>query len=201
MVQIRVSGWGEATSAPDEASFSFRCQGAGVDAQVALAQATEAASAVLERLDELGVAERRRGVQNATVHPRVRWVQDREVREGWDANATVECTIDDAAEAFELLDRTSTLERVSIHGPQWRIRPDNPAHDLARRRAVEDARTRAESYASAAGVEIGALLELIEGGSPSPAPMMRGMAMAEAAPLEAADQIVHAAVTMVFEAI
>lgn len=200
MVQIRVTGSGQATSAPDEAAFSFQCHGAGADAATALSSATAAASAVLERLDALGVPSDRRGVQRTNVHPRVRWVNDREVREGWEAHAAVDCSIADAADAFELLDQISMLEDVGINGPQWRVLPTNGAHDTARQRAVADGRARAQSYARAAGVELGELLELIEGGAGHPAPMMRSMAMAEAAPLEASEQTLHASVTLVFEA-
>lgn len=200
MVQIRVIGAGHATSAPDEAGFTFQCHGHGANAQEALAQATAFAAAVLQELDALGVPEERRGVQRTHVHPRTRWVDDREVREGWDAHATVECSVHDATMAFGLLEQTATLDGVSIAGPQWRIRPDNAAHHAARKEAVDHARGKAASFAAAAGLELGELHELIEGGASDRPQMRSAMAMAESAPLEAADQVVHASVTLVFDA-
>ena len=200
MVQIRVTGNGHATSEPDEAGFSFSCQGHGPEAQTALAQATETAAAVLEQLDALGVTEGRRGVQRAHVHPRTRWVQDRELREGWDAQANVECSITEPTQAFELIDRIARIERVSINGPQWRVHPENAAHDAARQLAVDAARMKAASYAEAAGLTLGALVELFEGGA-QPGPMgVGGRSFAESASLEAADQTVQATVTLVFDA-
>lgn len=200
MVQIRVTGSGNATSAPDEAVFQFSCQGSGADSSGALAQATQAAEAILGLLDSVGVPAEQRGVQRAQVHPRTRWVEDREVREGWDSHATVECTLSDSTSAFQLLEQATTIDRVAIHGPEWRIRADNPAHDTARQLAVADGRAKAQSYASAAGLTLGGLLELIEGGAGQARPMMHKMAMAESAPLEAADQSVQASVTLVYSA-
>ncbi len=200
MVQIRVSGSGNATSAPDEAVFQFNCQGSAADATGALSEATEAAEAILGLLDRVGVPSEQRGVQRAQVHPRTRWIEDREVREGWDAHATIECTLSDSTAAFELLEEATTIERVAIHGPEWRIRPDNPAHGTARQLAVDDGRAKAQSYAAAVGLTLGDLQELIEGGAGQARPMMRSMAMADSAPLEAADQSVHATVTLVYTA-
>ena len=200
MAQIRVTGTGHTSSAPDEALFTFSCAGHAGDAPAALAQATAAAQSVLALLERAGVDERRRGVQHARVHPRTRWVNDRELREGWDANAVVECTIDDAVAAFELLEMSAELSNVSVHGPQWRIRTDNPAHDASRRLAVEDACRKAQSFADAAGLVLGNLSELIEGGSSQSGPMMRAATMSESAPLEAADQDVRTSVTLVYEA-
>ncbi|MDW3177902.1 MAG: SIMPL domain-containing protein [Acidimicrobiia bacterium] len=200
MVQIRVAGSGQASSAPDEAAFQFRCQGFAPDASESLSQATLAAEAVLGLLDELGVPPELRGLQRARVHPRTRWDGDREVRDGWDARATVECTLSDATAAFELLEQATTIDRVSIHGPEWQVRPSNPAHDAARQLAVADGRMKAESYANAAGLTLGDLQELVEGGAQHGSPMMRSMGASEATSLEASDQIVHASVTLVFEA-
>lgn len=200
MVQIRVTGSGHETSAPDEAAFQFQCQGFALDAPGALSQATQAAESMLALLDDLGVPSEQRGLQRARVHPRTRWIEEREVRDGWDAHATVECTLSDATAAFELLEQATTVDRVAINGPEWRIRPDNPAHDVARQLAVDDGRIKAQSYAHAAGLSLGDLRELTEGGATHDRPMMRSMAMSEAASLEAADQVVHATVTLVFDA-
>lgn len=203
MAHIRVTGSGEASSAPDEASFHFHCRGHAADAPAALAQATAAAEAVLTLLDARGIAAEDRGVQRAHVHPRTRWVKDRERREGWDANASVRCTLADPEDAFALLEDAAEIDQVSISGPHWEIRQDNPAHDEARTAAVADARAKAASYAAAAGLELGPLVELIEGGAEAPMPMLRSMAMPEAAggaSLEPAHQSLHATVTLVYEA-
>lgn len=200
MVQIRVIGSGQATTAPDEAGFQFHCKGTAPEAPEALAKATTAAEDVVTVLDRLGVPTERRGVQRAHVHPRVRWVDDDEVRDGWDADVSVDCSIEDPAMAYEVLEEVAAVDGVSIQGPHWRIRRENPAHEAARHQAVNDGREKAQSYASAADLTLGDLLELVEGGADRGEPRMRHMAMAESASLEAADQVVNATVTLVFDA-
>ncbi len=204
MAEIRVTGQGRTTSAPDEATFTFGCQGRGSEANAALSQATDAAKSLVALLDDIGIPEDKRGVERARVHPRVLWRKDREVRDGWDANATVSCTISDPTAAFDLLEKATLLDHVSVQGPNWRIRPDNPAHEEARKLAVDDARMKAESYARAAGLTLGELMEIIESGSVQSAPMMRGLAAAGGAAaesLEPSEQSVYANITMVYHAL
>ena len=51
-----------------------------------------------------------------------------------------------------------------VSGPTWRLAPDNPARLEACRLAVEDARRRADAYAGALGVELGAVVAMAEAG-------------------------------------
>ena len=73
----------------------------------------------------------------------------------------------------------------------------------ARRDAVRDAAARAETLAGAAGVSLGPLQSLTEGGGDGgPAPIMRGAMMAEAAvPLAEGEIDITARVTLVYEII
>lgn len=198
MAEIRVSGTGVASSAPDEALFRFNCRGFGAEASDALATANAAAHGVIEVLDQMGVAPSRRGVQRARVHPRMRYHDNREEREGWDATTSVECTLDDVEIAFELLDAATEVPNVSVDGPNWQIRSDNPAHRVARTGAVEDARVKATSYADAAGLTLGELLEVIEGGAARGPRMRSAMLESSGASLDPSEQSVTAVVTLVY---
>ena len=198
MAEIRVSGTGVASSAPDEALFHFNCQGFAADASDALASATAAAQAVIDLLDQMGVAASQRGVQRARVHPRIRYHDNREEREGWDATMSVECTLDDVDIAFGLLDATTQVAHVSVDGPNWQIRSDNPAHATARQRAVDDAKVKAKSYSDAADLQLGELMELIEGGADRGVRIRSAMLESSVASLDPSEQSVSALVTLVY---
>jgi uncharacterized protein YggE len=74
-----------------------------------------------------------------------------------------------------------------VDGPRWEIRPENPAHDEARRQAMADARHRAEVYADSAGLSLGDVVEVVEVGAEQPGRTMRGVftsAMAYSATLD-----------------
>jgi uncharacterized protein YggE len=71
--------------------------------------------------------------------------------------------------------------------------------DEARRLAVADARTKAELYAEAAGVTLGDLVTLNEGGGGSSGPFMAEMSMARSAvPVAAGELDVSATVNVVY---
>ena len=198
MAEIRVSGTGVASSAPDEAVFHFNCQGFAAEASEALASANAAAQSVIAVLDRMDIAPSKRGVQRAQVHPRIRYHDNREVREGWDATTSVECTLDDVDSAFELLAATTEVAQVSVDGPNWQIRPDNPAHATARKRAVDDAKLKATSYADAADLALGELMELIEHGADRGVRMRSAMLESSPSSLDPSEQSVSAQVTLVY---
>jgi uncharacterized protein YggE len=68
-----------------------------------------------------------------------------------------------------------------VRNLRFGIEDRNPGLDQARKKAVEDARGRASTYAQAAGVQVGDVLRIDEGGSVSPrefamaAPMARSV--------------------------
>jgi len=77
-----------------------------------------------------------------------------------------------------------------------------PAEREARAAAVADARTRADTYAKAAGVSLGPVQSISEGsGSEPPRPMYRAMVMTadRSVPVAAGEQSVTADVSVVWE--
>jgi hypothetical protein len=98
----------------------------------------------------------------------------------------------------DVLDRVVAAGANEIGGISFSIGEPAPLLDEARKRAVADARRRAETYASAAGVRLGRLLRLDESGGfvPLPEPRMARMA-AEAASVPIATGEVDLSVTIV----
>ncbi len=91
---------------------------------------------------------------------------------------------------------------VRIDGPTWRVARDNTAHGEARRRAAEDARSRAEEYAAALGGRVGAIASIAEPGSGPPLPAARMYAVRQEIspmPLEAGEHEVMAEVDVTFQ--
>ncbi len=91
---------------------------------------------------------------------------------------------------------------VRIDGPTWRVARDNTAHGEARRRAAEDARSRAEEYAAVLGGRVGAIASIAEPGSGPPLPAARMYAVRQEIspmPLEAGEHEVMAEVDVTFQ--
>ncbi|GGT65205.1 SIMPL domain-containing protein [Streptomyces lateritius] len=81
----------------------------------------------------------------------------------------------------ELVTRLADLELTRVEGPWWALRPESPAYEEARRKAVGEAVERARAYAAALGTSLAALLELSDTGMVPPPALMGGTRMAFAA--------------------
>ncbi|NNF55589.1 MAG: SIMPL domain-containing protein [Acidimicrobiales bacterium] len=199
MTQITVTGMGRAGTDPDYATFNFTALGQAQTSAAAIEQAASHTNALMTVLDEAGVAETDRGAQHTNVNRRSRWDGDREVPEGWEARITISCRTFEPSQAFALLEAAASVPQLSIHGPEWQVDEENPAHDEARALAIANAARKAKSYAEASGLQLGTLVELIEGASAEPIPAMRVMRMsAEVDALQPAAQEVTAAITLVY---
>ena len=105
-----------------------------------------------------------------------------------------------------LLVALTEMPDVSVEGPWWSLRRDNPMYRDVRLAAIADARRRATDYAAAFGGEIAELVEIsdLESGFSGGAREMRSFAMAKGAgdesafQLEPATQIVSGQVTVRF---
>ncbi len=199
MTRITVVGTGSHHTEPDAASFSIGTPSVAANASDALAASSALADAVLSALADEGVTEDARGVQFSSVQRETRWEQDKEVHLGWRASHQVSCVSRNIERTFALLETLTSIEGIDVHGPNWQVDADNPAHAAARRAAVADARRRANDYASALDVDLGDLVELVEhGASPGLMPVV-GRLSATGPALEPAMQAVTATATAVFE--
>lgn len=203
MTEITVTGSGRATTPPDDAMLDLHVSMTAPSAKQALDHAADRIQAVIAVLDEHHVTADRRRTQRATVHRQSHWDGEREIHTGWTASIGIGCTVDDADQAFIVLDAVSTVDDVAINGPTWRVAGDNPAHTEARRAAVDSAQQKAMDYAAAAGLTVGPLRSLVDTGGghgDGPRPVAALARAASVTDLEPGDQSVTATVTLTFDA-
>jgi uncharacterized protein YggE len=75
---------------------------------------------------------------------------------------------------------TSLVDWYNLSGLRFAIAKPGPLRDQARKRALSEAKRRAELYAAEAGVELGPVLRITEGGARGPLPRLRAMAATSA---------------------
>ena len=123
---------------------------------------------------------------------------------GYQLTNTVEATIRAVATVGELIDAALAAGATSMDGLSFRVADPSDALDEARRRAVADARRRAATLAAEAGVSVGRVLAIVEGGAVEPGPPlpmaeMRMKAMdAASTPVEAGTNELEIGVTVTF---
>ena len=108
--------------------------------------------------------------------------------------------LEDIAKVGATLDALVAAGANQMNGLNFTIKDPAPLLARARTDAVADAKLRAQQYAAAAGVALGPIQALSEGGGEAPRPMYRVMAMAAApTPIAAGEESVNASVTIVWE--
>ena len=197
---ITVTGEGKAQVTPDRTGMSFGVQSEGTTAEQALAANSAAVKSLVAALKAAGVAAKDLKTEHFDVSPR--WDADKVTEQrGYQANASV--TVSD-----QPLERASRLGEIgvkagadTVSGPGLTVADPKGAYQGALKRAFADARAKAEVLASAAGVSLGEVTAIVEGGQgqpPQPWIASETRAMDAKMPIEAGSQEIPATVTVTF---
>jgi uncharacterized protein YggE len=168
------SGWHEQPGDRAELAVGFAATAkTRADAVAALGRKVTAAAPALETAG-LTVEHRRFWVHNE-------WRREKVV--GCRAGEDLDVVLTDVGALEAVLSALIAVEPDRLDGPTWTLVDPAAARREAQRRAVADARDRAEGYAAALGAELGGLLRLSEGVDHHPVGLsMRMMAKDESAP-------------------
>lgn len=202
MRQITVIGEGEAGAAPDTAHVEIGVETQAPTSSAAISQNSAQVSAVIARLQELGIAEADIRTSNLGLYA-IYGEQPAEIT-GYNANNTVHVVIRDLAQASTLLDEVVQVGANRIYGLHFRVADPAALQAEARGKALENARTRAEQMAQASGASLGEVLVITENiGEQNPVPFGRGggaavTEMAADVPVQEGEQQVHARIQVTF---
>ena len=200
--RLTVHGEGQARVVPDRGRIALGISQDAPTASEALAGASVAMADILAELEAAGLAPQDVQTSEIRLFPIYGDTQGpgRAKPRGFQAGSTVTVIVRDLAWLGPVLDAVVGAGATEIHGLSFEVADPRRALDEARREAVEDARRRAEVLAEAAGVELGPLLELIDGAVPVPSPAFDGrmMAMEEAMPVAPGAMELGATVTAIW---
>jgi uncharacterized protein YggE len=152
--ELIVRGIGEVRAMPDLASVRVTIDGEGTSREQAYQSASTAATAVDAVLADFGEAIDRVITAALSVQPKTRWRKGESQRTGWQAFRVSVVEITGTARVGELLNALAGAG-ASIDGLTWTLAPGHESHAVARQRAGEDARARAEQYARALSITLG----------------------------------------------
>jgi uncharacterized protein YggE len=209
---VSVTGTGKISAAPDLAEINVGVITHASTARQALAANSEAMAALLETVKEHGVAAK--DVQTTQIQISPQYSQPRPPRGGdqaefvprvvgYQVTNSVQLTARDISRLGALLDAVVQAGANQMHGISFRVDHPEKLLDEARKRAMADARHKAELLAGEAGVVLGPPRRIHETGGTVPPPrVMYGAAprmMAEAAvPVQAGEQELAVSVQVVY---
>lgn len=204
---LQVSGTAEVGVPSDRAHISFAVVTEAETAEAAARENADRMDAVIAALRATGAAGLRIETWGYDLQPRY----SRQTRAddpaprivGYRASNNVRATVDDVDAVGGLIDAGVSAGANRVTSLQFEARDTEAARQEALRQAVAKARQEAETMADALGVPLGPPME-VQGGAqpppPRPVPFMEArMAMDQAqapTPIEAAEQVVRAQVTI-----
>jgi uncharacterized protein YggE len=174
---LRFSGTGTITVKPDTAVINVGANGDGKTSSSALQKAAKRLAAVQDRLLSLGVA-------RDDITTTGNWTyQDWQAR-SWHAELSVTVKVRKIDDAGKLLSEASDAGASNVSGPSFSVADTHAAYGEALRKAIEDARSKAEAAAAQMGVKVTGVVSVDDQsqGSIMPYGVMMDSSKAMAAP-------------------
>jgi len=199
---ISMTGHGEIRTTPDMAQVTAGVTTTAPTAAQALTANSARMKSVFAALEKLGVPQKNIQTSNFFVSPQYTNGDNNAPRRltAYQVNNDVTARIEDVGKLGSALDALVAAGANQINGVSFSIQNDAPFLEKARAQAIADARARAETYAKAAGVTLGPILSISEGGGEAPPrPMYRMAAMAAETQIAAGEQSVTANVSVIWE--
>jgi uncharacterized protein YggE len=162
---VTVVGNGEATAFPDTAEVRLRLETQAFSAASALRDNASAVAGLRRRLGERGVARKDMVVVNSGVVPQMTQLADPPARpevSSYIGRSQVRVTVRRLDRLGDVLDDAAGEGAELARDINYSVADPAPHLAQARRRALLDARRRAETYARNAGMEVGEILHIEE---------------------------------------
>jgi uncharacterized protein YggE len=193
---VTTRGTASVPAQPDEVEISLEIAYVDRTADAALTEAAARSETLGALFSELQIGRERWTTSGVSVREHSEWDRTRgeHVARGYIATNRLILRLPDSSLLGTLMNEATRRSKVRIDGPWWRIAPDNPAHVAACRAAALDARRKAEGYAAALDLRLGAVTEITEPGIPSgpQRQMKEGRALMSVAMDAAPEMEVHA---------
>jgi uncharacterized protein YggE len=195
---ITVTGTGVVTSVPDRATFTFTVETRAKTATSVLAQNNDAATAVIAAVKGTGVPAA--SIQTSQVSLMPQLSQDGTTVIGYVASNTVSVKTD-IGKSGKLVDAAVNAGATGFGGPMLSRSDEDDLYRDALKKAVDDAKTKAQALAEAAGLKLGGVQSVTEGSSSGPSiPMTSKLADSSSLPVEPGTQEIQATATVTYSA-
>lgn len=191
---ITIEGVGEVTAPPDMAIVTSGVTSQGATARDALTANTADMAKLIETLKAAGIADRDIQTSGFSVNPNYVYTQEVDANgyslppriNGYIVSNAVTIRVRDLAALGAVLDQSVTVGANTINGISFAVTDPAKLYEEARRNAFADARSKAELYATVAGVELDDIVSITESqgyGQPQPYMMRQAADMAASAPV------------------
>jgi uncharacterized protein len=202
--RIIVSGEGSVQAAPDFAVITVGVTTQGVTAKAATDANSRAMSAIAAALRDAGIAPNDIQTEHFSVQPIYANTQSQSNNQprvsGFAVTDQVAVTVRQIDKVGDVLDRAIAAGANDVGGVQFLHDDPSKTLDAARTAALADARRKAELYARAAGLSLGAVSWVIEDQATTPQPRFLAARMAASpVPIAAGEDTLSVRITAGFD--
>ena len=202
--KIQVSATGTTNMTPDMATVSAGVVTQGKTAREAMFGNATKMTRVFEELEVAGIEKKHITTSQLSLKPKYNYQNRKAPKiDGYEARNTVSAKTYNLDDVGAMLDALVKAGVNNINGVQFSIKDSKAAKDKAREDAIREAREKAESMASAAGVKLGKLKSLSEsGGNFRPQPVayaLEARSAGASTPVAAGEQAISVTVNMSYD--
>ncbi|HEY7827073.1 MAG TPA: SIMPL domain-containing protein [Candidatus Limnocylindrales bacterium] len=177
---ISVSGTGTVTLKPDVADLHLGVAVSRPSVKAAQADAAAAMTKVLAALKALGIDDKDIQTSNVSLQPTYDYQNGSNPPRitGFQMSNSVTITVRDLAKVGDAIDNSLAAGATSVDGVTFRVSDQTAAEAQARQAAMTEARAKADTLASSAGIAIAGVASIVETSAPiyNPMPFAAGAA-------------------------
>jgi uncharacterized protein len=195
---ITVTGNGMVNTTPDRASFDFGVTTQASTAADALSRNSDQATAIIAALKAAGIDTSDIQTTQVSLWPQTSSNGTRIT--GYQASNSVQVTAA-IGKSGALVDAAVAAGANNVDGPNLDTVDQSSLYDQALKQALGDAKGKAQAIADGAGLTLGTVVKVTEGGNAPPVPLFASKAATgTAVPIEAGTQQIQASVTVTYSA-
>lgn len=203
---VVTTGEGVVKRAPDRAWVTIAAESRARTPQEAQRLNTQAMTAVNDKLKGAGVAPEAIQTTAYDLQPEYDYTDGKQTLRDYVARNQIQVRVDDLAKLGELVALAVGSGATNVSGIRFDLKERDAVERDALRRAVADAKARADAAAAGAGAQVARILRIEEAGTappqpPRPMPMVERMSVQGSAPvpMESGEIEVRVSVTLTAE--
>ncbi|HEU0050613.1 MAG TPA: SIMPL domain-containing protein, partial [Patescibacteria group bacterium] len=143
----------------------------GTDVKTAQTQNTDKVNAIIKAVKALGVSDADVQTSNYSINPKFDWNNGKQTLLGYSVTQTVTVKIRDLSKVGEILAKAGELGANQVNGVNFSIDDPSKIQQEARKKAIDDAREKADELASSLGLHVVRVVNFSEMGN-NPIPIM-----------------------------
>lgn len=200
---ISVTGTGKVVVTPDIADLRLGVSVNKPTVKAARASAAESMTNVIAALKKLGIADKDIQTTNLSLQPNYEYNNGAPRLKGYNLTNTVAVTIRDLEKIGDAIDDSLAAGATTMDGVTFRNENPAAAEEQARKEAMTQAKAKADTLASSAGVHIAGVSSISETSAPIPYPIpyfgaAAGAAQDTSTPVQVGTNEVSVSVSVVY---